>query len=54
MAAESWEARTMPAQLRPIGTIAFASFLASGLGVSVPAKIAFAVTIAICCGGRPN
>ena len=32
----------MPAQLRPIGTIAFASFLASGLGVSVPAKIAFA------------
>ena len=32
----------MPAQLRPIRTIAFASFLASGLGVSVPAKIAFA------------
>ena len=32
----------MPAQPRPIGTIAFASFLASGLGVSVPAKIAFA------------
>jgi hypothetical protein len=43
MAAESWESRTMPAQLRPIGTIAFASFLASVLGVSVPAKIAFAV-----------
>src|SRR6516225_32449 len=32
----------MPAQLLPIGTIAFASFLASGLGVSVAAKIAFA------------
>jgi hypothetical protein len=32
----------MPAQPRPIGTIAFASFLASGLGVSIPAKIAFA------------
>ena len=32
----------MPAQLLPIGTIAFPSFLASGLGVSVAAKIAFA------------
>ncbi len=41
----------MSAQLRPIGTIAFASaFLASGLGVSVPANIAFAVD----CLAAPN
>jgi hypothetical protein len=41
----------MSAQLRPIGTIAFASvFLASGLGVSVPANIAFAVD----CLTAPN
>ena len=40
----------MPAQLRPIGTIAFASLLASGIGVSVPAKIAFALD----CLTAPN
>ena len=41
----------MSAQLRPIRTIAFASaFLASGLGVNVPAKIAFAAD----CLTAPN
>src|ERR1700732_2255263 len=41
----------MSAQLRPIGTIAFASaFLTSVLGVSVPANIAFAVD----CLTAPN
>jgi hypothetical protein len=41
----------MSAQLRPIGTIAFASaFLALVLGVSVPANIAFAVD----CLTAPN
>ena len=41
----------MSAQLRPIGTIAFASaFLSSVLGVSVPANIAFAVD----CLTAPN
>jgi hypothetical protein len=41
----------MSAQLRPIGTIAFASaFLASGLAVSVPANIAFATD----CLTAPN
>ena len=41
----------MSAQLRPIGTIAFASaFLASGLGGSVPANIAFAAD----CLSTPN
>jgi hypothetical protein len=50
MVAGLWEARTMPAQLRPIGTIAFASLLASGIGVSVPAKIAFALD----CLTAPN
>src|SRR6266849_5817086 len=45
------EAGTMSAQLRPIGTIAFASaFLTSVLGVSVPANIAFAVD----CLTAPN
>jgi hypothetical protein len=41
------EARTMSAQLRPIGTIAFASAL---LAFSVPANIAFAVD----CLAAPN
>ena len=41
----------MSAQLRPIRTIAFAAaFLASGLGVSVPANIAFAID----CFTAPN
>jgi hypothetical protein len=41
----------MSAQLRPIGTIAFASaLLASGLEVGVPANIAFAVD----CLTAPN
>jgi hypothetical protein len=41
----------MSAQLRPIGTIAFASaLLASGFGVGVPANIAFAVD----CLTAPN
>jgi hypothetical protein len=41
----------MLAQLRPISTITFASaFLAAGLGVGVPARIAFAVE----CLAAPN
>jgi hypothetical protein len=51
MVARRWEARAMSAQLRPIGTIAFASaLLASGLGVGLPANIAFAVD----CLTAPN